>query len=418
MKLLAAVLTALATASTTLAAPVALRAARVLDVRSGTLKANAVVVIDGERIIAVTDRVPDGAELTDLGDVTLLPGLMDMHTHLSVGMTPGTKRGETEQIEPADMAIQATQNARATILAGFTTVRECGANNFIDVALKRAIERGVIIGPRIIPSGYQIGMTGGHADNTGYAEGVYELGPKQGVADGVAQVLFAVRYQIKHGAEVIKLMASSGVLDLQSSAELREFSDEELRAAVDEAKRHGLRVAAHAHGTQGILAALRAGVTSIEHGSVLNDEAIRLMKEHGVFLVPTLYVTMPKADSRPRAAVVASKGDAMSRAAHESFRKALSAGVRIAFGTDSGVYPHGLNAREFAAMVSLGMKPADAIRSATLGAADLLGVDDRGELAAGMLADIIAVRGNPLEDVHTLEHVTFVMQGGRVVLGQ
>src|SRR4051794_40902497 len=206
MKYLATVLTLLTTVSTTLAAPIAIRAARVLDVRSGTLKTNAVIVVDGERITAVTDRVPDGAEVIDLGDVTLLPGLMDMHTHLSVGSTPGTKRGETEQIEPADMTIQATQNARATVQAGFTTVRECGANNFIDVALKRAVERGVIVGPRIIPSGYQIGMTGGHADNTGYAEGVYELGPKQGVADGVAQVLFAVRYQIKHGAEVFKLM--------------------------------------------------------------------------------------------------------------------------------------------------------------------------------------------------------------------
>lgn len=413
MKLLAGVLVVL-TAFPSVAAPIAIHAARVLDVRTGTIKPNAIVVVDGDRISAITDRVPDGAQSIDLGDVTLLPGLMDMHTHLSVGRTPRDKRADTEQIEPADMAIQATQNARATLLAGFTTVRECGANNFIDVALKRAVERGTIVGPRVIPSGYQIGMTGGHADNTGYAEGVYELGPKQGVADGVAQVLFAVRYQIKHGAEVIKLMASSGVLDFQESAELREFSDEELRAAVDEAKRHGLRVAAHAHGTEGILAALRAGVSSIEHGSKLNDEAIRLMKDHGVFLVPTLYVTLPQNQSRLND-LQRAKSDAMSSAAHESFRKAMAAGVRIAFGTDAGVYPHGLNAREFAAMVSLGMKPADAIRSATLGAADLLGVNDRGEIVPGKLADLIAVPGNPLEDVTALEHVTFVMLGGRVV---
>jgi imidazolonepropionase-like amidohydrolase len=413
MKQLGIALAVLATLPA-VAAPVAIRAARVLDVRSGTIRTNAIVVIDGDRISAVTDKVPDGARSIDLGDVTLLPGLMDMHTHLSVGRTPRDKRSETEQIEPADMAIQATENARATLLAGFTTVRECGANNFIDVALKRAVERGAIVGPRIIPSGYQIGMTGGHADNTGYAEGVYELGPKQGVADGVAQVLFAVRYQIKHGAEVIKLMASSGVLDFQESAELREFSDEELRAAVDEAKRHGLRVAAHAHGTEGILAALRAGVTSIEHGSKLNDEAIRLMKDHGVFLVPTLYVTLPQNQSRLND-VQRAKSDAMSSAAHESFRKAMAAGVRIAFGTDAGVYPHGLNAREFAAMVSLGMKPADAIRSATLAAADLLGVDDRGEIVPGKLADLIAVPGNPIDDVTALEHVTFVMVGGQVV---
>jgi imidazolonepropionase-like amidohydrolase len=414
MKLFAAIVVVLLTAFPSAAAPIAIHAARVLDVRTGTIKANAIVVVDGDRISGVTDKAPDGAQTIDLGDMTLLPGLMDMHTHLSVGRTPPDKRAETEQIEPADMAIQATQNARATLLAGFTTVRECGANNFIDVALKRAIERGVINGPRIIPSGYQIGMTGGHADNTGYAEGVYELGPKQGVADGVAQVLFAVRYQIKHGAEVIKLMASSGVLDLQASAELREFSDEELRAAVDEAKRHGLRVAAHAHGTEGILAALRAGVNSIEHGSMLNDEAIRMMKEHSVYLVPTLYVTLPQSQTRLND-LQRAKGDAMSRAAHESFRKAMAAGVRIAFGTDAGVYPHGLNAREFAAMVSLGMKPADAIRTATLGAAGLLGVDDRGEIVPGKLADLIAVPGNPLEDVTALEHVKFVMMGGRVV---
>jgi imidazolonepropionase-like amidohydrolase len=414
MKLLAALLV-LFEALTLHAAPLALRAARMLDVRSGTLKTNVIVVIDGERITAVIDQAPDGSELLDLGDVTLLPGLMDMHTHLSVGQTQGTKRPDTEQIEPADMAIQATQNARATLLAGFTTVRECGANNFIDVALARAVARGVIDGPRVIPSGYQIGMTGGHADNTGYAEGVYELGPKQGVADGVPQLLFAVRYQIKHGAEVIKVMASSGVLDLQTSANLREFSDEELRAIVDEARRHGLRVAAHAHGTDGILAALRAGVSSIEHGSMLNDEAIRMMKAQSTFLVPTLYLTEPKSGPDPRAAIIKTKGEAMSRAARESFKKALAAGVRIAFGTDAGVYPHGLNAREFATMVSLGMKPADAIRSATLGAADLLGVDDRGELTPGKLADIIAVKGNPLEDIHALERVPFVMLGGRVV---
>lgn len=415
MKLLAALLALLASTSVAAASPIALRAARLFDVRSGTMRLNAVVVIEGEHITAIADHPPDDAQFIDLGDVTLLPGLLDMHTHLSVGLTPGQTRPETEQIEPADIAIQATRNARATLLAGFTTVRECGANNFIDVALARAAARGVIDGPHVIPSGYQIGMTGGHADNTGYAEGVYELGPKQGVADGVAQLLFAVRYQIKHGAEIIKVMASSGVLDLQSSANLREFSDEELRAVVDEATRHGLRVAAHAHGSEGILAALRAGVASIEHGSMLTDEAIRMMKDRGVFLVPTLYLTEPKSGPIPRNAVVRAKGEAMSKAARESFRKALAAGVRIAFGTDAGVFPHGLNAREFGTMVSLGMKPAAAIRAATLGAAELLGVDDRGELAPGKLADIIAVKGNPLDDVHTLERVQFVMLGGRIV---
>lgn len=397
-------------------APVALRAARMLDVGRATIIANPVVIIEGDRIASVGGPIPEGARVLDLGDVTILPGLIDMHTHITVGRVQGAQPFDSEQIEPADIAFRAAENARATVMAGFTTIRECGASFFVDVALKRAVERGTVTGPRVVPSGYQISPTGGHGDNVGYAEGVYELTPKQGIADGPDQLLFAVRYQIKHGAEVIKVMASSGVLDFKKTATSREFSDEELRTVVEEARRQGVRVAAHAHGTEGILAAVRAGVDSIEHGSMLSDEAIRLMKEHGTFLVPTLYVTTPEAGLRARISEGSrAKGKAMAAAAYESFRKALNAGVRIAFGTDAGVYPHGHNARELAVMVSLGMKPADAIRSATLSAAELLGVDDRGEIAAGKLADIIAVPGNPLENVRALENVTFVMVGGAVV---
>lgn len=394
----------------------ALRAKRLLDVRRGVIVTDPVLVVDGGTIRGVERSVPDGATVVDLGDVTLLPGLFDMHTHLSVGMEEGARRPiRGMSAEPVEFALQGAINARATLMAGFTSVREAGANDFIDSALKRTIERGAIPGPRITPSGYQISPTGGHGDNVGFAEGVFELTPKQGVADGVDQVLFAVRYQIKHGAEVIKLVATSGVLGEERTATAEQFTDEELRAIVGEAKRHGLRVAAHAHGTAGILAAVRAGVASIEHGSVLTDEAIRLMKEHGVYLVPTLYLSSPEAGMRERESeLVRKKGQAMSEAAAKSFRAAVAAGVKIAYGTDAGVYPHGLNAREFAVLVAHGMTPLEALRSATIHAADLLGVNDRGALEAGQLADVIAVRGNPLTDIKTMETVVFVMKNGEV----
>ena len=396
---------------------IVLRAARMLDVERGTIVANPVIVIDGETIQSVGSAVPEGAKVVDLGDVTLLPGLIDMHVHIEFGNStdPSVRPARRFGNGPIDAAFNGAVNAKATLLAGFTSVRSCGSNDFIDVALKKAIARGAVIGPRITPAGYQISMTGGHGDNTGFAPGEWELDPKHGIADGSEQLLYAVRYQIKYGAEVIKLMATGGVLSEEASPTNRQFSDEELRTVVEEAKRNGLRVATHAHGTAGIIAAVKAGVDSIEHGSMLNDEAIRLMKEHGTWLVPTLYLAdLGVADEQSEH--VKAKGAAMSSAAFESFRKALDAGVKIAFGTDAGAgaLVHGLNARELATMVKYGMKPADAIRAATINAASLLGVTDRGTIAAGKLADIIAVKGNPLDDVTTLEHVLFVMKGGEV----
>lgn len=397
------------------AEPLALRAARLLDVRAGTIVENAVVVVDGNKIAEVRRDVPAGAKIVDLGDVTLLPGLFDMHVHIDIGRAERGGRTDPDSAGPADHAIQGVENARATLMAGFTSVRSCGSNDFIDVALKNAIERGVIIGPRITPAGYQISMTGGHGDNVGYPEGVFELTPKQGVADGPPNLLFAVRYQLKHGAEVIKLTATAGVLGLERTATARQFSDEELRTIVEEARRNGVKVAAHAHGREGILAAVRAGVDSIEHGSQLDDEGLALMKARGTYLVPTLYAQRPQKDKPPMAPLIQAKGAAMLSASNEMFPKALRSGIKIAYGTDAGVFPHGQNAKDFALMVGFGMKPLDAIRSATIAAADLLGVSDRGAIAPGLLADIIAVRGNPLDDVTTLEKVVFVMKDGAIV---
>jgi imidazolonepropionase-like amidohydrolase len=338
-----------------------------------------------------------------------------MHTHVTVGGNVHLRGPDAMTASPEDTSIQAVVNARETLLAGFTSIRECGSNDFVDVALKAAIDRGAVPGPRITPSGYQISMTGGHGDIVGFPPGVFELGPNQGIADGVENVLHAIRYQLKHGAEVIKVMATAGVLGEERTATARQYSDEELRAVVEEAHRNGVRVAAHAHGLDGILAAVRAGVDSIEHGSMLDDAGLRLMKERGTFLVPTLYVAQPSSKTGAgMSSHVREKGTAMGAAANAMFPKAVKAGVRIAYGTDAGVYPHGLNGREFAVLVDHGMAPIDAIRSATIWAAELLGTRDRASIEAGFVADLVAVREDPLQNVRTLESVAFVMKDGVV----
>ena len=393
---------------------IVLRAARMLDVRSGRIVSPATVVISGDRIQRVGDGdLPADSRVIDLGDMTLLPGLMDMHVHLTGDLEGDwVHRDVTET--PIDAALRGVANARKTLLAGFTTVRDVGAPGGSNVSLMRAVDAGWVMGPRIFPSRSAIGITGGHCDVTGYAPGISELGPEDGVADGVDQALKAVRYQIKHGAKVIKICATAGVLSFEGPVGAQQLSEEEMRAIVQEAARHGLKVAAHAHGTDGILAAVRAGVASIEHGSMLNDEAIALMKQKGTYLVPTAYILTAVDPSKMPPAIEA-KMRTIIPLAQESHRKAIRAGVKIAFGTDAAVYPHGDNAKEFAVLVGYGMKPIDAIRAATLSAADLLGVTDRGEIAAGMLADLVAVAGNPLDDVRVLERVGFVMKGGEVV---
>jgi imidazolonepropionase-like amidohydrolase len=390
------------------------RAARMLDVVKGEIVSPGVVVVANGKIQSVgPGNLPANARSIDLGDVTLLPGLIDAHTHLTYDISGDwVNRSVTEL--PADAALRGAMNARKTLLAGFTTVRDVGAGGFADISLMKAIDAGYVQGPRMIPSGHAIGITGGHCDETGWAPGVLELGPKQGVADGVDEVVKAVRYQIKHGAKVIKLCATAGVLSFDATLGAQQLSEAELQAAVQEASRHGLKVAAHAHGTEGIIAAVKAGVASIEHGSMLNDQAVELMKQRGTYLVPTAYLLSTfKFDSMPPP--IAAKARQVIPLAQESHRRAFRAGVKIAFGTDAAVYPHGDNAHEFAVYVGYGMKPADAIRTATINAADLLGVTDRAVIAPGKLADLIAVRGNPVEDVKTLQQVLWVMKGGVVV---
>ena len=389
-----------------------LRAARMLDVQTGRIVSPAVVVIEKDRIKSVNPANVPAGTVIDLGDVTLLPGLIDMHTHLSSDIE-GNWLHRSVTDTTGDNALRGARNARKSLLAGFTTVRDVGSSDFVDVALMRAIDQDFVPGPRMFPAGHAIGITGGHCDTTGYIPGVQERGPESGVADGPEAALKAVRYQIKHGAKVIKVCATAGVLSLEGPVGAQQLSEIELRAIVEEASRHGLKVAAHAHGTEGIIAAVRAGVASIEHGSLLNDEAISLMKQRGTYLVPTTYLGQAiRLDALPQP--IRAKAEFVLPRARQSLQLAIKSGVKIAFGTDAAVYPHGDNAREFAVLVERGMTPADALRAATLNAADLLGVSDRGSIAPGLLADLVAVPGNPLENIRVLEDVRFVMKGGQI----
>ncbi|WP_067649961.1 metal-dependent hydrolase family protein [Nocardia harenae] len=405
---------------------VVLRAARWLDVDTGELHSPAVLVVRGEHIAAIDpDVVPDGAVLHDLGDVTLLPGLMDMEINLLIG-GPETPTGlplpmHGVQDDPVYRTLRATVNARITLEAGFTTVRNLGlmvktGGYLLDVDLHRAIEQGWFPGPRIHSAGHAITPTGGHLDPTMFqrlAPHIMPLAVEEGIANGVDQVRHAVRYQIKYGAQLIKVSASGGVMSHSTAPGIQQYSDEELAAIVDEAHRAGLHVAAHAHGDAGIRACIRAGVDCIEHGSLAGDDTIAMMVEHGTYLVPTSYLSEGLDVSKAPPALQEKAAEVFPRA-RRMLGKAIAAGVKIACGTDAPAVPHGDNAKELWALVDRGMTPAQALRAATVVSAELLGVTDRGRLEPGLLADIIAVPGDPTIDITRTQHVAFVMKGGVV----
>lgn len=397
-----------------------LQAKAYLDVDSGKLVEPANILVEDQFIKDINPETVDPSwRVIQLEGQYILPGLMDMHTHLDLDYNDGFGTIITNE-SASKGAIRAAKNAEKTLMAGFTTVRNVGqvhiTGELIGAALSEAEQAGWIKSPRIIPAGHMISITGGHADlSLGLSENLFEPEPKHGIVNGVADAIEAVRYQIKHGAKVIKMHATAGVMSLEDTVGAQQLSEEEMQAIVAEANRHHMKVAAHAHGTEGIKAAIKAGVASIEHGSLLDEEGMKLMKKHNVFLVPTTglvdFVMAGIDNNNPK---IAAKAKYVLPLAKENLAKAIKTGVKIALGTDSPLIPHGQNAYELSAMMDKGMSAVDAIRSATLHTAELLGVEDRGQIKTGLLADLIAVDENPLENIKSLEHVSFVMKGGVV----
>lgn len=406
---------ALAVASCAAAAaaePVVLKAARYFDATTGALVSPALIWVEDGVIAGVNPQQPPPNAVTiDLGDLTVLPGLIDAHTHLTQEISRAAPL-QSPSHGAADLALQGAHGASKTLQAGFTTVRDLGATAFADVALRSAIEKNWVAGPDVIPAGNGIGISGGHCDGVSAGEH-RNATPMDGAADGVAEVTKAVRLQVKHGAKVIKICVTAGVMSAGNSLDAVQMTDEEIAAAVAEAHRQGLRIAAHAHGAAGIIAAAKAGVDSIEHASFLTSDTLRLIQEKKVTLVPTLYL-LSTFDLNQLPERLRSPAQALKRNAESGFQKALAAHANIVFGSDASVIPHGENAREFATRVSLGQSTKDALLSATSRAASLLGLSDRGLIATGRRADLIAVEGDPLANIRTLENVRFVMKQGRV----
>ena len=395
-----------------------LKAARLIDGQGGAPLANAVVVIEDDRIARVGAGlpVPAGAEVFDLGSATLLPGLIDCHTHIT-GQPGENYYDDMFRRSPIDGAVVAHVYARRTLEAGFTTIRDVGAGELIDVAMRNAINRGEMAGPRMQVATLAVSATGGHGDLSGFSPYLSIRGLK-GIADGVDEIRKLVRTEVKYGADVIKVAATAGVLSEEDSVGAPQFSQEELTALVEEAHMWEKRVAAHAHGTEGIKRAIKAGVTSVEHASFIDDEGLRLAKEKGTWLVMDIYnddYILAEFAKKGYPQKILEKERLVGRMQRENFRKAVQAGAKMAFGTDAGVYPHGWNGKQFAKMVEWGMTPTQALKAATVDAAELLGWRDRiGSIEAGKFADVIAVRGDPLKDVTELERVSFVMKGGVV----
>jgi imidazolonepropionase-like amidohydrolase len=396
---------------------VAIKAARALDARAGAMIDNVVIIIEGDRVktIGANAAIPAEVEVIDLGSKTVLPGLIDCHTHLTY--EPSQMGYSSLGVSVPRSALTGAKNARLTLEAGFTTVRNVGAKGYADVALRDAINAGDVPGPRIAASGPALSITGGHCDNNLLAPEFDHF--SEGVADGTPSVMRKTREVIKYGADVIKICSTGGVLSLGTDPKASQYTLEEMKAIITEAHRLGRKVAAHAHGGDGIKLATLAGADSIEHGSYIDDEAVELMKKHGTYLVPTLYLGDWFLENYQRIGVpapMAAKGKEVIPIARKNIARAFAQGVPVAFGTDSAVYPHGLNGREFAVYVKLGMTPMRAMQTATIHASKLLGWDDRvGAIEPGKYADLIAVDGDPTKDVTELERVKWVMKGGVIV---
>lgn len=403
---------------------VVIKAAQIIDGRGGAPLRNGAVVVTDDKITAVgplaSITVPAGSRTIDLGDATLMPGFIDSHTHI-IGRTLGDPAVDTANVRDIDSfgAILAVENARRTLMAGFTTIRVLGSPRFDDIALRKAINEGWTPGPRILTAAHSFGISGGHCDENGFRPGLADNDYRTGVADGVDEVRKAVRYQIKYGADVIKICATGGVLSEGDAVGATQYTYEEMKAVVDEATKLERKVAAHAHGTEGIKLAVRAGVASIEHGSFIDEEAAKMMAAKGTFLVPTLMAgegVERLAKSGVLKGLRGEKALAAAAAMRNGIKIAAANKVQIALGTDAGVIPHGTNGHEFTLMTEWGgLTPMQSIIAGTLNAAKLLGIErNLGSLEIGKTADIVAVAGDPLKNIRTMENAVFVMKSGNV----
>jgi imidazolonepropionase-like amidohydrolase len=398
-----------------------LKAARLYDGKSASVVSPGVVVVRGDRIAEVgpAAKPPVGAEVIDLGDATLLPGFIDAHVHLSSEATRDWRKDYLDEMQQPipEQALATAGFARTTLLAGFTTARDLGSGELLDVGLRNAIQRGLVPGPRMLVSVYALGATGGHCDLSGFRPGLFAKEHFEGVGDGPDAMRALVRKSVKYGADVIKVCATGGVLSLSDDVDTPQLTQAELDALVDEAHALRRRVAAHAHGATGAKRAIRAGVDSIEHGTFMDEEALQLIKTRGVTYNPTLMAVQglrERLDAGGLPPPVVPKAKAAIEQINKTVQRALALGLRIGVGTDAGVYPHGRNASELRLLVSLGMKPLDALKAATTVNAAQLGLPDRGSLEPGKLADVIAVPGDPTRDIQAVERVLFVMKGGAV----